>query len=223
MGTKPNIRQFFVLKKIYLIAAGLAVVFLIVTNLILVKRVSDAETAVELRDSIIREAGSRSSSLEVKYLKSCFSGLLLNEDIKAFNAELVAADQRKYTLDQALGKGPVLILRYSELNCADCVVFALRKIAEIAEKYKVTPVIISEYSDMHSFKDAVANFGRDRFLFYHVEKFSDVDRKGVPYYCLLMPDRTVHAVFIPDKLHPQITDFYFENVVKRFFSNTDND
>lgn len=165
MDTKPNIRQFFVLKKIYLIAAGLAVVFLIVTNLILVKRVSDAETAVELRDSIIREAGSRSSSLEVKYLKSCFSGLLLNEDIKAFNAELVAADQRKYTLDQALGKGPVLILRYSELNCADCVVFALRKIAEIAEKYKVTPVIISEYSDMHSFKDAVANFGRRSFSF----------------------------------------------------------
>ena len=76
---------------------------------------------------------------------------------------------------------------------------------------------------MQSFKDAVANFGRDRFLFYNVEKFSDVDRKGVPYYCLLMPDRTVHAVFIPDKLHPQITDFYFENVVKRFFSNTDND
>ena len=143
MGTKPNIRQFFVLKKIYLIAAGLAVVFLIVTNLILVKRVSDAETAVELRDSIIREAGSRSSSLEVKYLKSCFSGLLLNEDIKAFNAELVAADQRKYTLDQALGKGPVLILRYSELNCADCVVFALRKIAEIAEKYKEKIVVIS--------------------------------------------------------------------------------
>ena len=88
---------------------------------------------------------------------------------------------------------------------------------------EVTPVIISEYSDMHSVKDAVANFGRDRFLFYNVEKFSDVDRKGVPYYCLLMPDRTVHAVFIPDKLHPQITDFYLENVVKRFFSNTDND
>lgn len=43
---------------------------------------------------------------------------------------------------------------------------------------EVTPVIISEYSDMHSFKDAVANFGRDRFLFYNVEKFSDVDRKG---------------------------------------------
>lgn len=223
MGTKPNIRQFFVLKKIYLVAAGLAVVFLIVTNLILVRRVSDAETAVELRDSIIREAGSRSSSLEVKYLKSCFSGLLLNEDIKAFNAELVAADQRKYTLDQVQGKGPVLILRYSELNCADCVVFALRKIAEIAEKYKVTPVVISEYSDMHSFKNAVDNFGRDRFLFYNVEKFSDADRLGAPYYCILMPNRTLQAVFVPDKLHPQITDFYFENVVKRFFSNTDND
>lgn len=220
MGTKPNIRQFFVLKKIYLVAAGLAVVFLIVTNLILVRRVSDAETAVELRDSIIREAGSRSSSLEVKYLKSCFSGLLLNEDIKAFNAELVTADRRKYTLNQVLGKGPVLILRYSELNCADCVVFALRK---IAEKYKVTPVVISEYSDMHSFKNAVDNFGRDRFLFYNVEKFSDADRQGAPYYCILMPNRTLEAVFVPDKLHPQITDFYFENVVKRFFSDTDND
>ena len=43
---------------------------------------------------------------------------------------------------------------------------------------EVTPVIISEYSDMHSFKDAVANFGRDRFLFYNVEKFSDVDQIG---------------------------------------------
>ncbi|MDD4781811.1 MAG: hypothetical protein PHT02_14575 [Tissierellia bacterium] len=109
---------------------------------------------------------------------------------------------------------PLLVFRYSALNCNECVEFGFKKIEEFFDDYKKNSNLLFVLSDHISEKETQNNN-----INLKKEKLGlPFENSNQPFYFLLF-DNQVRHVFIPDKNYPEYTDTYLSEIKRRYFSN----
>ena len=117
-----------------------------------------------------------------------------------------------------LVEGGVLVIRFSELNCLDCVEsmsFHLEK--NFSEKVQKV-VILGSFSSERKLDVYLRSLNIGYFSTYNIPEGSlneFVDRQNVPYTFMLSNDMRVDNLFVPDYQLPKLTSDYFEVMSER--------
>jgi hypothetical protein len=108
---------------------------------------------------------------------------------------------------------PILVYRYSVLNCDICVKFGNSKIEEHFPDYKNNSKLLFIISGFP------ANYTINHTNFLDLQKNSlglPVENSNQPLYFILI-NNYIHHVFIPEKNFPENTDTYLQEIKKRYF------
>jgi hypothetical protein len=110
---------------------------------------------------------------------------------------------------------PILVYRYSAINCHPCVRFGISKIEEHFAEYKNSSKvlhIISEFpSSNENPRTNVLDLQRSRLRL-------PVENTNQPYYFVLINNYVQH-VFVPEENFPEQTDVYLREIKKRYFND----
>ena len=116
---------------------------------------------------------------------------------------------------------PILIYRYSELNCRTCFETELQHLQQYFPENDRQAIILCSYlneSDFQVFK----RMNKIRLPIYRID--SDAfgwiaDEKDSPYYFVLYPDMKVSQFYIPEKAYPEMNTSYLEGI-KRLLADS---
>ena len=121
---------------------------------------------------------------------------------------------QEYSLSTLVSKKPVLVFRYSGLNCGTCYGAEIISLQNIFSPEDRQIAILSSYNDKRHFisdrKDA-----RIEFPFYLIPQDAFdwiLEEYGTPYYFVLHPDLTVSHIFIPDIVLKDLNKQYLERI-----------
>ena len=133
----------------------------------------------------------------------------MNED------QIVDEDGKSLSEDYFDNEKPVLIFRFSKLNCSSCIekqVGMLLKLIESNVKY----MLIGDYSNK-----------RELGIFKRVNEIKDIvyaceimlpSEQKTPYFCVLFRG-VVSDVFFPDENFPELTQSYLKEMKTKYFSD----
>lgn len=109
---------------------------------------------------------------------------------------------------------PVLIFRFSKVDCSDCVVQQIDVIKKMIQNDKIRYIMICDYSGIRE----LGMFKRMNSItneVYNCEKFIE-NENITPYFCIYTKG-VLHNVFFPDKDFPELTENYFNEMEKKYF------
>jgi hypothetical protein len=118
------------------------------------------------------------------------------------------------------GKESVLVCRFSERYCEDCVVFSMHKLAPWIDSIgKDNIVFLGTHRSNRVFRQIIASYEAQNLTAYNIAGLAiPVEQIGFPYYFMLDSACRVSNVFIPDKTVPPLCDSYLNAVKERYFS-----
>lgn len=205
------------MKYLQTIIGLIIVVILLGTDLILVSRLRNSRQEILIRDSIINDQGVSSHKLD--YVGSNLMRSYQFSGMKLENMKIIDTAGNAVTVKEMVRKAPVLVLRYHEGNCQECVVFGLSKMNSFSKGKKIQSVVLPRYNEMYPFKMSNQKLNSHSLPFYNCQEDFLLDNQNTPYFFILDTDLNVNAIFIPDKVYPKVTDQYLETIYDRFFTN----
>ena len=113
----------------------------------------------------------------------------------------------------------MIICRFSELHCQECVIYSIVKLIEFSEKItKDNILFLGAYDDNRSFNIFRKQLGIHFMKAYNVLQLDiPIEDLGVPYFFILDRSLKVSNVFVPEKLTPELTNQYLEIINERYF------
>lgn len=177
-------------------------------NTICISKMKIFRDEIDIKDSLIGSFGIMQNRLN--YLQNYISighlydGLVLNDRI--------ATDTLKTanSLAQIVTDTPILVFRFEEGQCQNCIVFGMLKLENHFQEISINTVVFANYSEHYPFKRMSRTLNRKRLPIYNVTDLGELDELKVPYFFILNRDLSVEDVFIPEKAFPEITNQYFE-------------
>jgi len=137
---------------------------------------------------------------------------ILNNDILINNIE-------NESFKKNLMKGVTLVVRFSELNCGECVNSILFKTQKLVKNKNIRVILFTNYSSMNSSRIIRKQFELNDIPAYNIVKLNlPVEECGYPYCFTVDSSYRVSDVFVPDRNVPDLTSEYFRMVEKRYFS-----
>ena len=121
---------------------------------------------------------------------------------------------KKLSLSELVQNGPVLVYRYSDVNCSACVENEFHSLRQYFKKNTDKVAILCSYER----ESDIAGFRRTNLLKYPIYKaemkaFSwDADLYDRPYYFILYPDMKVSDFYIPAMEFPEESKEYLAGV-----------
>lgn len=171
---------------------------------------------------MVKENGD---SYEINYLKDQIALMKTREWIQ-FQSEnsfvdssLVVFDekQKPIKVKQLIGNQPKLVVRFSSLNCKQCVdslfVSVKSLIEEIGDKNVL--ILASDYQSRN-----LMLFKRFKKIGFPIYKLNDkktgipLEKYSMPFLFFLYPDSSSKYVFVPEKSMSELTDNYFQIIRK---------
>jgi hypothetical protein len=134
---------------------------------------------------------------------------ILNED------QIVDEDGRSLSEDCFDFENPVLICRFSKLNCSNCIEKQVGMLLKLIES-KVKYMLIGDYSNK-----------RELGIFKRVNEIKDIvyaceimltSEQRTPYFCVFFRG-VVSDVFFPDEKFPELTQSYLKEMTTKYFSD----
>ena len=129
-------------------------------------------------------------------------------------------DKKDRFLSDLVYNTPLLLYRYTDINCNACYETELEVLQEeFADTPTLVSVLCSYTIDQHfvAFKKInklkIALYSIDHKAFYWA-----AEEYGNPYYFVLHPDLKISHIYVPDKAFPELNRQYLEGV-KRFLTN----
>jgi hypothetical protein len=110
---------------------------------------------------------------------------------------------------------PVLLFRFSKVDCSDCVVQQIDIIKELIVNSRVKYMMICNYAN----KRNLGMFKRVNAIHdqvYDCDKMLDGEQRTP--YCCIYRHGIVTDVFFPDDDFPELTKSYFETISAKYFS-----
>jgi hypothetical protein len=123
-------------------------------------------------------------------------------------------------LSELVSQNPVLVFRYSGLNCGTCYGVEIIALQNIFSREDQQIAILSSYKEKRHFTAYRKDFGID-FPFYLIPQDAFdwiLEDYGSPYYFVLHPDLTVSHIFIPDIVLTDLNKQYVKKI-KKLLSN----
>lgn len=110
---------------------------------------------------------------------------------------------------------PVLIFRYSALNCDACIEYGKQKLKEHFDNYEENPFIKRVVSNYPS----ISEDNKENLIDLKKKNMGLLlENSNLPFFCILKGNQIIH-VFIPDKGFPKYTDLYLKEIKSRYFEN----
>lgn len=190
------------------------IIISISANILSVFKIKSLMTNVILRDNIIEKMNVSENRLS--YLETCLDFNLLYDNLKTIDDIAFNTNETPSSMQDIVGRCPVLVFRYSETNCSDCVAFGALKLASHYKNMDCKPVIFADYSAHYLFKTRILAYNTASFKAYRIANVSNADKNNAPYYFLLNPDKTISDIFLPEKIYPEMVDEYFENIDRKY-------
>ena len=142
-------------------------------------------------------------------------------DILLDNVEVSDSKESTYNLSKILAK-PCLVLRFTELNCQQCVDDAVSSLMNhVRQSPQLNAIILTSYSnaqDLYIFKHLhkidipIYNLGEERLQL----PIEDID---TPYFFISDETLIAKEVFIPDKSINDLTSEYLRVITHKYFRN----
>ena len=151
----------------------------------------------------------------------------MNEEL---NKTLINTEFQKIMLEDTLSnevplsklasQSPLLIFRFSELNCSSCYETELFSLHDFFSTKNRQIAILGSYRERRHYI-MFKRGNRIELPFYRIphDAFDwTLEDYGSPYYFILHPDMTVSHIYIPDQVFPELNKQYLERV-KNFLSD----
>lgn len=179
-------------------------------------------TAVNQQLQLIHNKTTQVSSLKdmkINMLEETIEKSLNSENLKIRNNVTINDGEGPTLLKNVVSSKPMLILRYSELNCQTCIDVQLASLNKLADKIgKKNIIILASYNtivNMTKFK----RINKLNLSIYNVDSIGfPLEKSNIPFYFIIDKDRMAKLIFVPNKEFPSLTEKYFELIQNRFFS-----
>lgn len=162
----------------------------------------------------VSSSGNKAESLEQAFIID-----LLNSNTQLENMTVRDFDGSEMPFSQLLTEQPILFIRFSELNCSECVAYILNKARRLSKEngYMDKIVLLASYQEKRNLKIQIKEM-RLNFPVYLIDKLKMPCEEANYPYCFVA-DQSMKAchVFIPDKSEPKLTNLYFELIYLRYF------
>ncbi len=147
--------------------------------------------------------------------------LKMNEDlnekltgISVQNVHCEDEEQNQHVLSELVLQKPVLVYRYSELNCNTCYETELTSLQHFFANAHDKVVILCSYQ-IRKYFTIFKKMNQIVLPIYRIpqDAFSWIlEDYNAPYYFVLHPDLTISHIYIPDKVFPERNRQYLESV-----------
>jgi hypothetical protein len=125
------------------------------------------------------------------------------------------SESKKFNISVLVSEMPVLVYRYSELNCNTCYEIELASLQEMfLNEYRDKVAILCSYQ-IRKYFTIFKKMNQIKLPIYRIpqEAFNwKIEDYGNPYYFVLHPDMTVSDFYIPDKIYPELNKEYLERI-----------
>lgn len=116
-----------------------------------------------------------------------------------------------------IGKGPVLIFRFSELSCITCIDDLLKHIDKQLQNKHVNFITIGDFENPRSLLAFKIVHQLKWPMFYSKKLLTN--ETVTPYFFILNENGTVSELFYPDNEFPELSSQYFGIIEEKYFSN----
>ena len=139
---------------------------------------------------------------------------------KVQNVIIEDINSNQFSLSELSTTNPILIYRYSELNCNTCYETETILLKSIFEHYQNKVVILCSY-EMKQHFITFKRINRISFPIYRISKDAfdwELEEYSEPYYFVLHSDMRVSRIYMPNINYPELNKQYLEGI-KRFLIN----
>jgi hypothetical protein len=161
----------------------------------------------------------RNSSNEhyLSLLENMINNSILLENGSLAGSKIFDEDEKEVNKDLLFKESPVLVLRFSKLNCSDCVLKYINTIKEVIRKDSIKTIMISDYNsrrDLGLFKrmNGIKNH------IYNCDLFI-LGEEQTPYFCIINEKGKVCNVFFPNDNFPKLTVNYLNRIGEKYFKS----
>ena len=189
-------------------------------NKTLIRRIALQETNLRLSNP----RNDNSFSDKVKILESNMKFNLENNSIRLWDIDLRSQKGEKVSLYAIAGKGKnyKLIVRISDMFCNTCNEYLILKLLRRKDEIGIDNIIIiGSFQNSNSMKILKDNLNIPFQIFSTNDNYAfnylPIESENFPYCFILDSSKTIQHVYLPIKSEPEISEKYFNAIVKRYF------
>jgi hypothetical protein len=171
------------------------------------------------KDFLIEYLSKRNEQFENKLkieIQSEFTKISPDQELIDFNEDTLSIE--------SLFSHPVLIFRYSALQCNSCIDLEKSLIDSLFKQNSQIEPYISYFVFYSNRREYIADIreSKNNIPYFQVPDNSlglQIDKYNMPYYFVLNQGLSISDVFIPEKENLELSKIYLENVIKRITAN----
>ncbi len=137
-------------------------------------------------------------------------------DGKSFKSDSIyEEDGTKMSLNYFESHAPILIFRFSKIDCSECVIGHISLIKEFVSRIQIEYMIIGDYSNSRNlglFKRSNAI----KSLIYNAERIVENENQ-TPFLCIYH-NGIISDVFFPNDNFPDLTKQYIDEIQKKYYN-----
>lgn len=110
----------------------------------------------------------------------------------------------------------VVVCRFSEYSCDQCVMYAIEKAIEQCSGKEIKLMFWGLYDSDTSLRILKEKYALDSFDWYNVPEMKiPIEKTLYPYYFVLNSSLSTSGVFVPERMNPEEVDLYWELLTTR--------
>jgi hypothetical protein len=187
----------------------LFITFLLIISIIEFLKIKNQEYAIQLLIDKSAHLKHESSILKNNIIDSWqYERSTLNMD------NIYDENEQKLSNDFWSSESPILIFRFSKIDCSQCVIEQIELINRVISNNHINCIIISDYSN----KRQLGIFKRTneiKDIVYNSETLLHNETR-TPYFCVY-DNGIVSHIFFPDNDFPDLTKAYLKKVLQKYF------
>lgn len=161
-----------------------------------------------------------SSGITAEAIEQAFIIQTLNSYIKIDEKVIKDLDGNEILFSQIVGCKPILFIRFSELNCNECITYILNKVRRLSiqKEYSDKVILLASYNDIRNLKMLINNM-QLTFPVYLVNEINlPCEEINYPYCFICDNSLIANQVFVPDKNESKMTNLYFNLIDMKYFA-----
>ena len=122
---------------------------------------------------------------------------------------------KKISINEILSS-EYLVLRWTELSCAECLIQEFENIRGFADVIDNSHVCILTSNTSSEYLARIKRTQCRDWKLYNIKEYLlPVDSLGLPYYFLATPNHKISKLFFPDPANPALSIWYINMIIRR--------
>ncbi|WP_281299296.1 hypothetical protein [Flavobacterium limnophilum] len=204
----------------------ITITVLLVLNIFCLYKYKNCNEALELAKTTQKKESSLQKELQKDNERMYQNNLIAskkNENLKLEpNLKLISIEGDS-VFAKDIFKTNSLVLRYSVLNCGDCIDAEIENLEKYAKPFSEKIIIITHYENLRrliiDYKN-LQKLGLDKVTVYMLPSNKlgiPMEENNIPYYFHIDPKLTISNVFIPMREEPRLSEYYLKYSFKNYF------